>query len=213
MHRAGSSHWGGETEGALVFEANGGFSRGHGPDPAARGRRPAAPWAARRPLIAWAVSVGSGCSYAVRRATALALGGFDDALDLGAALPGGGDHDLLWRALQAGYGVVYEPAALAWHEHRPLAAGAHAQIVGHQRALLAFLTKHLLDGAGPRMELAGYLSWRLVKPGVRLVRRAAGRDPLPAPVLARMWWNCWVGLVAYPRARRLARSRREARPQ
>jgi GT2 family glycosyltransferase len=201
-----------ETEGALVFEANGGFSRGTGrirlPEDAARPLhgRPA-------PLIAWAVSVGSGCSYAVRRATALSLGGFDDALDLGAALPGGGDHDLLWRALQAGYGVVYEPAALAWHEHRPLAAGAHAQIVGHQRALLAFLTKHLLDGAGPRLELAGYLTWRLVKPGMRLMRRAAGRDPLPAPVLARMWWNCWAGLVAYPRARRLARSRREARPQ
>ena len=62
-----------------------------------------------------------------------------------------------------------------------------------------------------RSDLAGYLTWRLVKPGVRLVRRAAGRDPLPAPVLARMWWNCWAGLVAYPRARRLARARREAR--
>jgi hypothetical protein len=29
-------------------------------------------------------------------------------------------------------------------------------------------------------------------------------------VLVRMWWNCWAGLVAYPRARRLARARREA---
>jgi len=24
-----------------------------------------------------------------------------------------------------------------------------------------------------------------------------------------MWWNCWMGLTAYPRARRLARERRE----
>jgi len=199
-----------ETEGARVFEANGGFSRGADrirlPEDAAQPLhgRPA-------PLIAWAVSVGSGCSYAVRRAAALSLGGFDDALDLGDALPGGGDHDLLWRALVAGHGVVYEPAALAWHEHRPLASGAHAQIVGHQRALLAFLTKQLVAGAGSRVELAGYLTWRLVKPGMRLVRRAAGRDPLPAPVLARMWWNCWAGLAAYPRARRLARHRGEAR--
>jgi GT2 family glycosyltransferase len=195
------------TEGEQVFEANGGFGRGV--------RRIRLPDDARQPLhgrsaplIAWAVSVGSGCSYAVRRRTALSLGGFDEALDLGAALPGGGDHDLLWRALQAGHAVVYEPAALAWHEHRPQAVGAHAQIVGHQRALLAFLTKHLID-RGSR-ELAGYLTWRLLKPGVRLLRRAAGRDPLPAPVLVRMWWNCWAGLVAYPRARRLARARREA---
>jgi GT2 family glycosyltransferase len=200
-----------ETEGQRIFEANGGFSRGleriRLPADAARPLhgRPA-------PLIAWAVSVGSGCSYAVRRATALALGGFDEALDLGAALPGGGDHDLLWRALRAGHTVVYEPAALAWHEHRPGAGGVYAQVVGHQRALLAFLCKHLVhsDGGG-RGPLAGYLAWRLLKPGVRLARRAVGRDPLPAPVLARMWWNCWAGLAAYPRARRVAHARREAR--
>ncbi len=199
-----------ETEGERRFEANGGFSRG-----LRRVRLPAdagIPLHGRSaPLIAWAVSVGSGCSYAVRRSAVLALGGFDEALDLGAVLPGGGDHDLLWRALQAGHSVVYEPAALAWHEHRATAEGVHGQIVGHQRALLAFLSKHLVRGGGaPRGPLAGYLAWRLVKPGVRLVRRAVGRDPLPAPVLARMWWNCWAGLVAYPRAQRLARARREA---
>lgn len=197
------------TEGERLFEANGGFSRGLSsvrlPTDAVRKLhgRPA-------PLIAWAVSVGSGCSYAVRRRAALALGGFDEALDLGAALPGGGDHDLLWRALQAGHSVVYEPAALAWHEHRPGAEGVHAQVVGHQRALLAFLGKHLVAGGGARGSLAGYVVWRLLKPGVRLVRRVVGRDPLPASVLARMWWNCWAGLVTYPRARRLARARREA---
>lgn len=200
-----------ETEGERLFEANGGFSRGlHSIRlPADAG----APLHGRHaPLIAWAVSVGSGCSYAVRRSVALELGGFDEALDLGAALPGGGDHDLLWRALQAGHSVVYEPSALAWHEHRPEAEGVHRQVVGHQRALLAFLSKHLVrPGGSARGSLAGYLAWRLLKPGVRLVRRAVGRDPLPAPVLARMWWNCWVGLVAYPRARRLARERRGAR--
>lgn len=197
------------SEGEQVFEANGGFSRG--------GHRIRLPADACRPLhgrsaplIAWAVSVGSGCSYAVRRQAALDLGGFDEALDLGAALPGGGDHDLLWRALEAGYSVVYEPAALARHEHRAAAAGAYDQIVGHQRALLAFLAKHLVRGGPDRAPLAGYVAWRLVKPGVRLVRRAFGRDPLPALVLANMWWNCWTGLLSYPRARRLARARREA---
>jgi GT2 family glycosyltransferase len=199
-----------ETEGERLFEANGGFSRGLG-----RIRLPADAaqplYGKPAPLIAWAVSVGSGCSYAVSRAAALALGGFDEALDLGAALPGGGDHDLLWRALQAGHSVVYEPAALAWHEHRQAAEGVHDQVVGHQRALLAFLGKHLLDGDGQaRGPLAGYVAWRLLKPGLRLARRALGRDPLPAPVLARMWWNCWAGLVAYPRARRLAQARRAA---
>lgn len=197
-----------ETAGQKLFEANGGFSRGREPI-----RLPVD--AVRRlhglpaPIIAWTVSVGSGCSFAVRRAAALALGGFDEALDMGAELPGGGDHDMVWRMLRADYEVVYEPAAVAWHEHRPELAAAYDQIVGHQRALVAMLVKALLVArGGDRPPVAAYLAWRLVKPAVRLFRRAAGRDPLPGSVLLRMWWHCWRGLGAYPLARRRAARRR-----
>jgi hypothetical protein len=198
-----------ETPAQLLFEVNGGFGRGDRrislPDDAAE---PLHGWPV--PLIAWAVSVGSGCSYAVRRRVALELGGFDEALDLGAPLAGGGVHDLLWRTLMAGWRVVYQPAALAWHEHRRELTAVHSQIIGHQRAVLAFLTKHLTRASlRSRLPLLVYAGWRLLKPGVRLVRRGLGRDPLPPTVLLRMWWNCWAGLSAYPLARREARSRRE----
>jgi GT2 family glycosyltransferase len=196
-----------ESEGQKLFEANGGFSRGAEPVrlPADAGR----PLHGRRaPLIAWAVSIGSGCSLAVRREAVQRIGGFDPALDLGAALPGGGDHDIMWRLLQSGYQVVYEPAAVARHEHRKELADAKAQIVGHQRALIALLTKHVVHGDGrQRWPVAGFLVWRLLKPGVRLLRRLDGRDPLPFSLLLRMWLNCWLGLVAYPRARAVARRR------
>jgi len=191
-----------ETPGQRLFEANGGFSRGD-----VQIRLPA--HASNRlhgrhaPLIAWAVSVGSGCSFAVDRELALRLGGFDEALDMGRELPGGGDHDMLWRVLRAGYEVIYEPSAVAHHEHRREVAAAYDQIVGHQRALVAMLVKHLFTArGGERLPLATFLAWRLIKPGARLIRRIGGRDPLPAPVLLRMWWQCWRGLVAYPRARR-----------
>lgn len=199
-----------DTAAQRLFEANGGFGRG---DAAVRLPRDAGrPLHGRRaPLIAWAVSIGSGCSLAVRRAALLALGGFDEALDLGATLPGGGDHDALWRLLEAGLDVVYEPAALALHEHRRELPAACAQIVGHQRALVAFLVKSLARGGGRsperRLGLLAFLAWRLGKPAVRLARRAAGRDPLPAPVLLRMLAGCWQGLWAYPAARRIARQR------
>lgn len=198
-----------ETPAQLLFEVNGGFGRGDRrirlPEDAGE---PLHGWPA--PLIAWAVSVGSGCSYAVRRAAALELGGFDEALDLGAPLAGGGDHDLLWRALEAGWRVEYQPAALAWHAHRREMAAAHSQIIDHQRAMLAFLTKHLARASlRTGLPLLAYVSWRLLKPGVRLVRRGFGCDPLPSAVLLRMWWNCFAGLSAYPVARRIARSRRE----
>ena len=198
-----------ETPSQLLFEANGGFGRGETgirlPDDAGRllhGRR--------APLIAWAISVGCGCSYAVRREIALDLGGFDEALDLGAPLAGGGDHDLLWRVLEAGWRVVYQPRALAWHEHRRDLAAVHQQIIGHQRAVLAFLGKHLARTPVRKgLPLLAYTGWRLLKPGVRIVRRGLGRDPLPTSVLLRMWWNCWMGLGAYPAARAVARARRE----
>ncbi|HEX5042463.1 MAG TPA: glycosyltransferase [Candidatus Polarisedimenticolaceae bacterium] len=197
-----------ETEAQRLFEANGGFGRG-----GKRVRLPAdagRPLHGRRaPLIAWAVSVGSGCSLAVRRELALRLGGFDEALDLGEALPGGGDHDVLWRVLEAGYHVVYEPTALARHEHRRDAAGMGAQLSGHQRALVALMVKILTRSRGRRRApVAAFLAWRLVKPGHRLARRLLGKDPLPAPLLLRMWRDCMRGLWAYPLARREAARRR-----
>lgn len=197
------------TPGQLLFELNGGFSRGERrirlPDDAVERLHG---WPA--PLIAWAISVGCGCNYAVRRTVALGLGGFDEALDLGAPLAGGGDHDLLWRALESGWRVDYEPEAVAWHEHRHEIDAAYDQIIGHQRAMLAFLSKHLSRASlRTAMPLLMYLGWRLLKPGVRLVRRGLGRDPLPPTVLLRMWGNCVLGLSAYRLARRIAKRRRE----
>lgn len=186
-----------ESPGARLFEANGGFARGvhriqlpHDAGTRLHGL-PA-------PLIAWAVSIGSGCSMAVRREIALAIGGFDPNLDRGAALPGGGDLDMIWRLLRYGHDVVYEPTALAHHEHRKDEEAARAQIAGHQRGLVAFLTKAVRESVGvERAGVTAFLAWRLIKPGVRLARRAIGRDPLPASALLRMWRACWSGLNAY----------------
>ena len=197
------------TEAQLLFEANGGFSRGAVAIrlPRDSGRRL---HGHRAPLIAWAVSVGSGCSLAVNRNTVRSLGGFDVALDLGPALPGGGDHDVLWRLLVAGFDVVYQPTSVARHEHRRELTAARDQIVGHQRALIAMLTKHAIQTPGRgRWGVAAFLGWRLLKPGVRLARRLVGHDPLPAGLLLRMWAHCWRGLAAYPRARRIAARRAE----
>jgi len=196
------------TEGARLFEASGGFGRGdcrlHLP-PGAGARPPGLP----KPLAAWAFSVGAGVSLAVRRQFALELGGFDEALDMGAVLPGGGDSDMLWRMLEAGHQVVYEPRVRAWHEHRADRRGAEQQILGHGRATVATLTKFVAVAPWRRKPpAAAFLAWRLAKPVVRLVRRLFGRDPLPASLLARLVVDCWRGLLAYPQALRLAASRR-----
>jgi GT2 family glycosyltransferase len=197
-----------EAAGQVMFEANGGFSRGH--NRVLLPRDATKPLHGRRaPLIAWAVSVGAGCSLAVRRESALAIGGFDEALDMGPAMPGGGDHDMLWRLLMSGGHTLYEPAALAWHEHRRDADAAVRQIAGHQRALTALLVKCAVEARGHmRGSILLFLAWRLSKPIVRMARRLLGRDPLPMVALLRMTGECWRGLAAYPAARREAEKRR-----
>lgn len=195
------------TESQRLFEANGGFSRGTDPIRLPKDMdRPL--YSHKAPAIAWAVSIGCGASFAVRKEAVTAIGGFDIALDLGAVLPGGGDLDILWRLLDAGYELLYQPEALAWHEHRRDMASIEQQLVGHQRALLAFLAKSLVRARpGRRGEIAAFLLWRLIKPAARLVRRVYGRDPLPARLLARMCWNCWVGVTRYGPAQREAARR------
>lgn len=181
------------TEAQRMFEANGGFSQGLEPiclpQDCARLLH-----GHNAPPIAWATRLGCGCNMAVRRDLALAVGGFDTALDMGAVLPGGGDIDMLWRLLDAGHGLEYQPAALVLHEHRRDMVSIERQLVGHQRGLLACLSKSLWNArGGTRGQIASYLLWRLVKPLVRVLKRLAGRDPLPLRILFRMVWNCWIG--------------------
>jgi len=198
-----------ETEAQRLFEAQGGFDRGtqriHMPRDA--GHR--LMQGLRAPLIAWSIAIGVGACLAVRRSSLRTIGNFDIALDLGAALPGGGDVDVIWRSLDAGFEVVYEPRAVVLHEHRRELDEVYAQIFGHRRAEIAFLTKSFRAARGHRrFVILAFLSWRLLKPGLRLLRRLAFRDePLPATALWRLWGASWRGLASYAQASRLAAER------
>lgn len=198
-----------QTDGSRLFEKNGGFERG--------ARRIILPDEGGRflhglpaPAIAWAVSVGSGSSFAIDRSLALSLGGFDEALDLGPYLPGGGDHDMFWRVLRGGRRIVYEPAARSRHEHRGSIEAVCSQIVGHQKGLIAMLTKSFARSRPVEaVGIASFLAWRLVKPGGRLLKKFIGIDPLPASTLWKMWGACWLSLGAYRAALGEAARRRE----
>lgn len=185
-----------ETEGQRIFEANGGFARGDDRIRLSAGTRPRLN-GIPMPLIAWIIRIGAGCSMAVRRSVILNLGGFDEALDRGPVLPGGGDHDILWRCLQAGHDVVYDPAVQGNHDHRRDLEASVDQILGHNRALIAVLVKSARIARKGRISILIFMAWRLLKPGYRILRRWCGRDPLPTGVLLRLWWNCWRGLGSY----------------
>jgi len=192
-----------ETEAQRLFEANGGFLSGEVPIRLPRdGKKPL--HGMRAPLITWAVILGIGCNMALRRSVALSLGGFDETLEMGKVLAGGGDVDMLWRILTGGLDVQYEPRIMVWHEHRRELHGFFEQILGHQLGMLAFLIKTVTCTHGwRRLSVLVYLIWRLLKPGARIMRHIMGRDPLPVSFLLRMWWSCWRGVADYPKTRRL----------
>lgn len=196
-----------ETPAQRLFEANGGFARGLQRIELRRGR-------ARRlrghrvPDIVMAVSMGSGCNFAVDRQAALAAGGFDGTFGADRLMPGGEDLDLMWRLLSTGRSLVYEPGALVWHEHRREMADLERQLAGHQRGLVGCLTKAALQTRGRAWPgVLAFLCWRLCKPSLRLLQRLIGRDPLPARMLLHQWWAATAAPVAYLIACRRVRRR------
>jgi len=101
-----------ETTAQVLFEARGGF--GHIFEPRRFG--PDCRYIRNYPCNAG--FFGAGCNMAFSRRVLIALGGFDEALDTGAPLPGGGDLDILYRILRAGYILVQEPRFLVRHQDR-----------------------------------------------------------------------------------------------
>ncbi len=85
--------------------------------------------------------VGSGCNMAFDRRLLVEIGGFDEALDTGAPLPGGGDLDIFYRVLRTGRGIVYEPTYAVYHEHRETIAQLRHQYWTWGLGFLAFVVK------------------------------------------------------------------------
>ena len=94
---------------------------------------------------------GSGANTALRKSVALCLGGFDVKLGAGTAARGGEDLDMYIRLLLAGETIVYEPAAVLFHEHPSDRRGLRRRAFDYGVGLTAMLTKQL--HSGPRLAL------------------------------------------------------------
>ena len=102
-----------DTTAQILFEARGGFGRRF------EAKRYAANCKYIRNYPCNAGLFGAGCNMAFRRRMLSEIGGFDNALDTGAPLPGGGDLDVLYRTLRSGFVLAQEPEFLVRHQHRP----------------------------------------------------------------------------------------------
>lgn len=161
----------------------------------------------RRELIG-AHHVGIGANMAFRRTLLDALGGFDPALDVGTESHGGGDLDILHRALIHGAVVRYEPHAIVRHHHRRDMQALKRQHYDNGRAFGVYLLTILRRGDIPRHVTLWYstriwLAWYVG----RLIKRMLKRDTLPAPLLISELWGACHAPWAYFATNAQARAR------
>ena len=163
-----------ETTAQILFEANGGFRRGFD---TIRYHGPTHPGNPLYPLGAGIF--GAGANMAFRRDVLFDLGGFDDALDTGGPLPGGGDLDIFYRVVRAGWPLVYEPAFLVFHEHRREMDALRRQYESWGRGFMAFLEKVERTDAEQRDKVEAMRQWWFGHFRRQLAKSVLGRHPLP----------------------------------
>jgi GT2 family glycosyltransferase len=144
------------TEAQIAFERRGGFGRG------CRKQRFAGPAGPDNPLFPLGAGIfGAGCNMVLRTDAVRAIGGFDEALDTGPPLPGGGDLDIWSRLARAGHPLVYEPRLLVFHRHRPDHASLRRQYWSWGEGFMAYLTKTARIDATQRRKAARLVAWWL----------------------------------------------------
>ena len=196
-----------QTEAQIWFEQRGGFGRGFR-------RHEWRPTSFTKSLLpVGSGELGAGCNMAFDRDLLRSIGGFDDALDTGSALPGGGDLDIFYRVLRAGRMIIYEPRFAVYHEHRETMAQLRRQYWSWGLGMAAFIVKAMRTDREIRDRQLAMLRWwvldQLRAAGSALIRRRT--------VDLRFRWAELIGTVqglagGYDRSRRRIDVIRNAKP-
>ncbi|HET6469266.1 MAG TPA: glycosyltransferase, partial [Geminicoccaceae bacterium] len=192
------------TEAQLLFERRGGFRRGF-----AKAR-----WGRECAASAWfhpcnAGSFGAGCNMVFSARLLRELGGFDEALDTGPPLPGGGDLDMFYRVIRAGRPLVYEPSMVVRHEHRREMAQVRRQYWSWGLGFMAFVAKCRRTDPALHKQQRRMIAWWFWKELRQVGASLRGRYPLPPSFALAELWGSIAGLLGgYSRSeRRIARLR------
>ncbi len=195
-----------ETEAQILFERRGGFGRGFN-------KIRYGQLLDKNPLYPCGAGIfGAGCNMAFKRALLLELGGFDEALDTGAPLPGGGDLDIFYRVIRAGYPLVYEPRYLIYHQHRREMAKLRRQYWSWGLGFMAFVVKSYQNDLPQRRKLIALIQWWFKEQLVELGKSLSGKEILPPQmILAEIWGGIQGLLGEYERSKqRTAKIRQQA---
>jgi O-antigen biosynthesis protein len=158
-----------------------------------------------------AASVGVGVTMAWRRRLLVELGGFDPALGAGTVAGWAEDLDVFRRALAIGAVLVYEPAALAWHDHPETPDALRAMMRRYARAFGAYCAKIAVEERNPRgVLLAARSCARRVRWAVSNSLPGRRRAQIPPALLLLQVPATIAGMAAFLAHRRRLRSGRLA---
>jgi len=196
-----------ETDAQILFELRGGFRRGFRPF------RFGAERFGEDHYPCGAGHFGAGANMSVRRELVLRLGGFDEALDTGLPLPGGGDLDMFYRVLRSGATLVYEPQAAVHHEHRRDLAGLRRQYYTWGLGFAAFIVKSMRSDRAMAIRFRRMIVWWFAHQSKRVVQRLIGREPTPLGMILGEILGGIAGLSGeYARSERRVAAIRAAHP-
>lgn len=171
------------------FEAHFSFDRG----PSSRRFTPF-DYGGRSPLLMG--ELGTGANMAFRRDVLERIGGFDETIDMGTLIGGGGDLDIFGRALRAGAVGHYAADAVVFHHHRDSLSELRWQTWGYGLSQGAMCAKWVLRRGQRLHALMRYLRLLRDRQG-ELAAVRKGADRFPADLVALELLGIAVGPLAY----------------
>jgi GT2 family glycosyltransferase len=185
-----------ETDAQVMVERMGGFRKGF--EPRVFGQS-----LSGDPLYPVTTIFGNGCNMAFNVDLMRSLGGFDEAIDAGAYLPGGGDLDALFRVVRSGRPLVYEPRMLVRHQHRRDLKGLRRQVRWSWGAgCMAFLIKIRDEDPEMSTKAAAFIRWWLNDLLKRLVKMRSTPEQPWGMALQELVGAAWACTGLYRRSRR-----------
>ena len=163
--------------------------------------RSSVPW-----LLVCPGALGTGCNMAFRRCVFADHGEFDEALDMGTLISGGGDLDMFARLLRAGLRARYAPDAIVFHRHRTDMADLAWQVWGYGLSQGAITVKAWRHDGAPRAQALGFIRYRIRNAVRRALDALLGREAVPVHLSALELAGIIAGVVVYPFAARGART-------
>jgi O-antigen biosynthesis protein len=160
------------TEAEKQFETYGGFARGWVE------RVYDTAWFQRfrqRAVPTWQIGGSGNAAFRTAAFADPAIGAFDERLGSGVPTGVGEDTKLFYDILHAGYTIIYQPAAIAWHHHRVTMRELRRQLYGYSKGHVAYHLTTWFQHRDPRalvrvaVELPLTLAQRTAR---RLLRRS-----------------------------------------